>query len=50
MNKYEKGKIYKIESLRGNKIYVGSTVNDYLSNRMAKHRNYYKDFKSGKKS
>ena len=49
MNKYEKGKIYKVESLNGNKIYIGSTVNDYLSNRMAKHRNYYKDYLSGKK-
>ena len=48
MNKYEKGKIYKIESLLGNKIYVGSTVNDYLSNRMAKHRNNYKNHKLGK--
>lgn len=45
MNKYEKGKIYKIESLLGNKIYIGSTVNDYLSNRMAKHRNNYKNYK-----
>jgi len=45
MNKYEKAKIYKIESLLGNKIYIGSTTNDYLSNRMAKHRNRYKDYK-----
>lgn len=45
MNKYEKAKIYKIESMLGNKIYIGSTTNDYLSNRMAKHRNRYKDYK-----
>ena len=48
MNKYEKGKIYKIESMIGNKIYIGSTTNDYLSNRMAKHRNKYKSYKLGK--
>lgn len=47
MNKYENGKIYKVESLAGNKIYIGSTTNDYLSNRMAKHRNKYKYYKSG---
>lgn len=45
MNKYEKGKIYKVESLIGNNIYIGSTINDYLSNRMAKHRNKYKEYK-----
>ena len=50
MNKYEKAKIYKIESLKGSKIYIGSTVNDYLSNRMAKHRHHHKDYKLDKRA
>jgi len=49
MNKYENGKIYKIQSHLGDKIYIGSTTNPYLSNRMAKHRNHYKDFQKGTK-
>ena len=44
---YNKGKIYKIESFRGNKIYIGSTTKDYLSQRMDKHRGNYKAWKKG---
>ncbi len=46
MNKYEKSKIYKIESLTSDKIYIGSTTNDYLCNRMGKHRYAYKRYKT----
>jgi len=46
MNKYEKSKIYKIESLTSDKIYIGTTSNDYMSSRMAKHRNSYKRYKA----
>jgi len=45
---YQKGKIYKIESHLGPKIYIGSTTKDYLSQRMTAHRNSYSDWKKGK--
>ena len=41
-NKYEKAKVYKIWSTHGDKIYVGSTCHEYLSQRMVKHRSAYK--------
>ena len=44
---YENGKIYKIESSQGNKVYVGSTTKKYLSQRMDKHRDSYKQWKKG---
>jgi hypothetical protein len=47
---YSKTKIYKIYSHIGDKIYIGSTTNDYLSNRMAKHRYNYTYWKNGKGS
>lgn len=40
--KYENGKIYKIFSHAGPKIYIGST-SDLLCRRMTKHRGYYKE-------
>ena len=46
---YEKNKVYKIYSHLGDKIYVGSTTKDLLSQRMATHRSCYKCWKSGKK-
>jgi hypothetical protein len=46
---YSKTKIYKIYSHLGNKIYIGSTTNDYLSNRMAKHRTGYTFWKKHNK-
>ncbi len=45
---YQKGKIYKIESHAGPKIYVGSTTKDKLSQRMASHRSDYRKWKSDK--
>lgn len=51
MNKYENGKIYKIEAINGDEgdIYIGSTTEKYLSNRMGKHRNNYKNRKNATK-
>ena len=46
-NKYEKAKVYKIWSTRGDKIYVGSTCKDYLSQRMTAHRGDYYKWKRG---
>ena len=47
MNKidYQKGKIYKIESHLGDKIYIGSTTNEYLCQRMRGHRKNYNQWK-----
>ena len=45
---YQKGKIYKIESHLGDKIYIGSTTKQYLSQRMTAHRNGYKRWKAEK--
>jgi hypothetical protein len=44
MNKYENGKIYKIEAINGEvgDIYIGSTTQKYLCSRMTKHRSDYK--------
>ena len=48
MVNYQKGKIYKIESHLGDKIYIGSTTKDYLSQRIDSHRSQYKRFKDCK--
>ena len=45
---YQNGKIYKIQSHVGDKIYIGSTTKQYLSQRMDRHRNKYKGWKKGK--
>ena len=45
---YQKTKIYKIESHLGDKIYVGSTAKEYLSQRFQQHKNTYKRWKNGK--
>ena len=42
---YSKNKIYKIYSHLGDKIYIGSTVCDLVSQRMVKHRDSYKYWK-----
>jgi hypothetical protein len=42
---YQKGKIYKIESQLGDKIYIGSTTKEYLSQRMTAHRKSYTQWK-----
>lgn len=41
-NKYQNGKIYKIHSLQTDKIYVGSTTEKYLSNRLSGHNTQFK--------
>ena len=48
---YSKGKIYKIESLNGESddIYIGSTTKEYLSQRLATHRNGYNTWLKGKR-
>ena len=38
---YSKTKIYKIWSPLGDKIYVGATTKNYLSERMTAHRHAY---------
>ena len=51
MVNYNDGKIYKIEPIcehdEGD-IYIGSTTRDYLSSRMAIHRQVYNKYKKGK--
>ena len=48
-NKYNNSKIYKIEPVcdydEGD-IYIGSTTQKYLSNRMQQHRKDYKRWKN----
>ena len=46
MVNYQNGKIYKIESNLGNKIYIESTTKKYLSQRMDHHRSEYKQWKN----
>ena len=48
MVNYQNGKIYKIEDVGGNMCYIGSTTKDFLSKRMAEHRNVYTCYKNGK--
>jgi hypothetical protein len=48
MVNYGNGKIYKIESSLGDKIYIGSTTKAQLSQRMTHHRSDYKMWKDGK--
>ena len=47
MVNYNNGKIYKIESHCGDKVYIGSTTKEYLSQRMDAHRRGYKQWKNG---
>ena len=48
MVNYKKSKVYKIWSTQGDKIYIGSTTKQYLSQRMDNHRACYKCWKDGK--
>jgi hypothetical protein len=54
MVNYANGKIYKIEpiveSLDDGDIYIGSTVKEYLSQRMVAHRSSYNQWKNGSNS
>jgi len=45
MPDYSKTKIYKIWSHSGDKIYIGSTCKNYLSERMTSHRGQYAQWK-----
>ena len=47
MTNYNLTKIYKIESSKGDKVYIGSTAKQYLSQRFQQHKNGYKKFKNG---
>ena len=44
-NKFETGKIYKIENNDGSKCYIGSTC-ETLNQRMARHRQQYRYYKN----
>ena len=46
--KFQNGKIYVIRSPSTDKIYIGSTIEKYLSNRFGGHKSNYKNFLNGK--
>ena len=46
MVNYTNSKVYKIWSTQGDKIYVGSTTKQYLSQRMDNHRRSYRAWKN----
>jgi|SRR5208337_2466544 len=48
MPDYSQGKIYKIISSKTNKVYIGSTTQKYLCDRMSSHRYDYRQWKKGK--
>ena len=48
MVNYTNSKVYKIWSTQGDKIYIGSTTKQYLSQRMDAHRSQYKCWNDGK--
>ena len=47
---FSKAKIYKIVSSQTDKCYIGSTIKEYLSNRLSAHKYDYKIWKEGKKN
>ena len=47
MPNYQLGKIYKIESNQCEQVYVGSTCEQYLSNRLSGHKRNYKRYLNG---
>ena len=47
-NKYQRGKIYKIISTHTDKIYIGSTIELTLAQRLAGHKRAYKQYLAGK--
>jgi hypothetical protein len=47
-NKFDFAKIYKLTNDTTDKIYIGSTCERYLCNRMAKHRNNYLRYTNNK--
>ena len=48
MPDYQKGKIYKIISPHTDKIYIGSTTKQYLSQRLVKHKSDFKRWQNNK--
>jgi len=50
VNKYQRGKIYKITSNQTDKCYIGSTCELRLCNRLGKHMTNYRAFIAGKPS
>jgi len=48
MNKYESGKIYKLVDDTTNAIYIGSTIQKYLSKRLQGHKSSYNSYQNGK--
>ena len=48
VNKYQRGKIYKIVCNKTNLVYIGSTIEHYLTNRLKRHRLDYKKHLNGK--
>jgi hypothetical protein len=47
-NRYQQGKIYKIVSPHTDKIYIGSTTKQYLSQRLAKHKSNFNNWQRDK--
>jgi len=45
-NRYQQGKIYKIVSPHTDKIYIGSTTKQYLSQRLAKHKSHFSTYEN----
>ena len=48
MDKYTRGKVYRIICNKTGLTYYGSTTQNNLSQRLAEHRSDYKRFKEGK--
>jgi hypothetical protein len=47
MNKYNRGKIYKIVDNTNGNVYIGSTCEPTLARRLTKHRGHYKEYLKG---
>jgi hypothetical protein len=47
-NRYQQGKIYKIVSPHTDKIYIGSTCKEFLSQRLAAHKSDFKKWQNNK--
>jgi hypothetical protein len=47
MANFQNGKIYKIVDLTTNEIYIGSTIKETLSHRLAQHTSNYRQFLDG---
>ncbi len=48
MPNYQESKIYKIVSFSTDDVYIGSTCEKYISNRLGSHRTAYKSYLNGK--